>query len=481
VPALRKKHICDCFIRIFFLLSLLLEQKISSSQNLIVNGSMNSAEGENVVAPGWIRYSTSPSNTPDVNDSAGPLNSTVYYVWSGGMPVASPDGGTWQNVFGPEDFMQTISGLTIGTTYNFRYYYASQGITAGSPAPNYIYPFPPSVTITGATGYSNPPAGTLFQWNTYSGALVATSTSITIIASQGNNDAYMAFDGFYLGTTPPPDALIISQALPDTVCNAGNAVFTVEAQNTSSYHWQVNAGSGWTNIADNTQYSGALTNSLSIKNATTEMSNYQYRCYVSGTCCDAYSIPATLNVLPPSAPFISVKATSTDICAGDRVTFSATTTNEGSSPVFQWTKNGAKTGTDSALYSDSTLKNGDVINCILISNNICVVNNRASSNNITIAVKPCIPGFHIPSAFTPNNDGKNDLFRPLLVGNIVQYNFTVYNRWGQVVFQTGQPGKGWDGTVSGVRQNSGVFAWICSYQLQGEKLKTEKGTVMLVR
>ncbi|MFI5188617.1 MAG: gliding motility-associated C-terminal domain-containing protein, partial [Chitinophagales bacterium] len=148
-------------------------------------------------------------------------------------------------------------------------------------------------------------------------------------------------------------------------------------------------------------------------------------------------------------------------------------------PIFQWTKNGINTGTDTNVYSDNNLKNGDVLNCILSSGNTCVTTNLVTSNNVTI--KGCIEGFHVPTAFTPNNDGKNDRFMPLLFGNVKQYKFTIYNRWGQVVFQTGEVGKGWDGTAGGVKLDPTIFAWMCTYQLEGERIKTEKGTVVLVR
>jgi len=101
----------------------------------------------------------------------------------------------------------------------------------------------------------------------------------------------------------------------------------------------------------------------------------------------------------------------------------------------------------------------------------------------TVAVKPkdCMKGFYIPTAFTPNADGKNDVFRPLLFGNVKKYQFTIYNRWGQILFHTTEVGEGWDGTVAGVPQDPNVFVWTCVYQLDGEGTKSEKGTVTLVR
>ena len=108
-------------------------------------------------------------------------------------------------------------------------------------------------------------------------------------------------------------------------------------------------------------------------------------------------------------------------------------------------------------------------------------NNCSGKDSIQIGLEECMSGFYMPSAFTPNQDGKNDLLRPLLFGNVKQYTFTIFNRWGYVVFQTTDRTKGWDGRYIGAQQDSNVFIWTCSYQLEGQKSKMTKGTVVLVR
>ena len=102
-------------------------------------------------------------------------------------------------------------------------------------------------------------------------------------------------------------------------------------------------------------------------------------------------------------------------------------------------------------------------------------------DSVVVKIKDCMEGFFVPSAFTPNNDGKNDIFRPLIFGNVKQYQFTIYNRWGQIVFRTKEIGKGWDGNLGGVLQDPNVFTWTCTYQLEGEGKKSEKGLVTLIR
>gem|GEM_PF-5799223 len=108
-------------------------------------------------------------------------------------------------------------------------------------------------------------------------------------------------------------------------------------------------------------------------------------------------------------------------------------------------------------------------------------NGCVGADSILLTGKQCLIGCYVPNAFTPNNDGKNDTFRPLLYGNVVHYKFTVFNRWGQQVFQSAEPGKGWDGSIQGVLQPAGTFAWYCTYQLQDEPPQQQNGTVLLIR
>jgi gliding motility-associated-like protein len=108
-------------------------------------------------------------------------------------------------------------------------------------------------------------------------------------------------------------------------------------------------------------------------------------------------------------------------------------------------------------------------------------NGCSAKDSIKIFAKDCIEGFSIPTAFTPNSDGKNDEFKPLLFGKVKQYRFAIYNRWGAMIFQTSDPDKPWDGRVGGTIQSTNSFVWSCTYQLEGGVPKTEKGTVILIR
>jgi len=102
-------------------------------------------------------------------------------------------------------------------------------------------------------------------------------------------------------------------------------------------------------------------------------------------------------------------------------------------------------------------------------------------DSTVVIAKECMEGVYIPTAFSPNNDGRNDEFRVLAFGKIQAFELTLYNRWGQVVFRSNDRLKGWDGKVAGHLQDSGTFIWICQYQFEGQSKQSKKGTVMLIR
>ena len=91
------------------------------------------------------------------------------------------------------------------------------------------------------------------------------------------------------------------------------------------------------------------------------------------------------------------------------------------------------------------------------------------------------PELYIPSAFSPNGDGLNDIFYPFPVGiRSINY-FRVFNRWGQLLFSTTTLNKGWDGKLQGVEQPTGVYVFMAQGVDKNGKLITHQGTVALIR
>lgn len=88
---------------------------------------------------------------------------------------------------------------------------------------------------------------------------------------------------------------------------------------------------------------------------------------------------------------------------------------------------------------------------------------------------------YVPSAFTPNADGRNDVLRIIAPGLKQLFYFRIYNRWGQTVFETKDPLKGWDGRINGQLPETGVYVWIMRGVNYLDNVVERKGTVTLIR
>lgn len=87
-----------------------------------------------------------------------------------------------------------------------------------------------------------------------------------------------------------------------------------------------------------------------------------------------------------------------------------------------------------------------------------------------------------PSAFTPNNDGINDVFGPLGgKGAMQNYRLHIFNRWGQVVFETRDPYANWNGRLNGTKSVPGVYSWLAEFNFAGKPATKRSGIVALIR
>jgi gliding motility-associated-like protein len=88
----------------------------------------------------------------------------------------------------------------------------------------------------------------------------------------------------------------------------------------------------------------------------------------------------------------------------------------------------------------------------------------------------------VPSAFTPNGDGRNDYLRPNNAIKASNLEFKIYNRWGQLVFQSKSWEDQWDGKLNGITQAAGVYVWFLRYtHADTGKMVFQKGTTTLIR
>jgi gliding motility-associated-like protein len=103
------------------------------------------------------------------------------------------------------------------------------------------------------------------------------------------------------------------------------------------------------------------------------------------------------------------------------------------------------------------------------------------NGKIRVLVYSTLPDIFMPNAFTPNGDGKNDVYRPILVGMSSLDYFRIFNRWGQEVYATRQNGDGWDGKLSGRPQETGTFVYMVQGTDYTGKVHFRKGTFILIR
>jgi gliding motility-associated-like protein len=101
-------------------------------------------------------------------------------------------------------------------------------------------------------------------------------------------------------------------------------------------------------------------------------------------------------------------------------------------------------------------------------------------SHIIKAVNTC--RIAVPNAFTPNSDGRNDFLYPLNAYKADQLTFRVYNRFGQVIFETRDWTKKWDGTINGRQQPTGTYVWLLQYIDHDTGTPVvKKGTTVLIR
>ncbi len=247
----------------------------------------------------------------------------------------------------------------------------------------------------------------------------ATSNSITITVSSS--------------VTP---AVSIAASPGSTICAGQNTTFTATPTNggsTPSYQWQVNGSNVGTNSA--TYSTTTLTNGQVVTCIMTSSSSC-----ASPTTGNSNAITMTVNATV--TPSVSIAASpGTTICTGQNVTFTATSTNGGTTPSYQWQVNGSTVGTNSATYSTTTLTNGQVVTCFMTSNATCPSPTTANSNSVTMTVNAAVTpsvsivaspgttictGQNVTFTATPTNGGTTPSYQWQVNGSNVGTNSPTY-------------------------------------------------------
>ena len=302
--------------------------------------------------------------------------------------------GVWsvyqQQIYTPDTYYRWMGSISMDDAGNIALCYAKSGSST-------IYP---SLAYTGRL--STDPINTM---------TFAESIAVTGTVSQGGTNrfgdyAHTSLDpdgttiwhtGEYLGGTSanpkrtriysfqfilPTDAIVsvTSSDLDNTICNGASVTFTAVPTNpgtTPIFEWFVNGISTGTNGTTFT---------------TTTLTNGQIvTCVLTSDMPGVTNNPATSNgittiVSLPVTPAISIVGNTT-ICAGLPVSLITSSTNTGSSPLYQWSVNGSNVGASSSSYS-YTPGSGDIVGVTLTSSNTCVTASTAIASPVTITINP---------------------------------------------------------------------------------------------
>jgi gliding motility-associated-like protein len=189
---------------------------------------------------------------------------------------------------------------------------------------------------------------------------------------------------------------------------------------------------------------------------------------------ECYSRPDALDTVNiHDRPEAKIEPLSEDnICSGDSIRVSASTNIAGNS--YEWTP--------WQFFDDGN--NTSVVNAYIeftryIKLRVTNVYGCYNEDSVLVHTKPCCD-ISMPDAFSPNGDGKNDVFRIMDLGRHPLTDFRIFNRWGEIVFDTTDPMQGWDGSHEGVAQDMDVYYYIVKFKCDG-KATTKLGQVTLIR
>ncbi|OSZ82132.1 hypothetical protein CAP35_02365 [Chitinophagaceae bacterium IBVUCB1] len=196
--------------------------------------------------------------------------------------------------------------------------------------------------------------GTNFVNVTNGGVYSGATTPILTLTSVPNTMHSVAYRCEVSGTCPASvtsgQALLFVNSAPTVswqptdmqVCAGSNVVFTTNGTAATivgslSYQWQVNTGSGFTNLVNGAPYSNVTTPNLTITGATIALNNYMYRCVISNSTCLPVATTNAAMLTVNTLPTVTTQPTDKTVCPGSNTNFSISAT--GTNIVYQWQVN----------------------------------------------------------------------------------------------------------------------------------------------
>ena len=147
-------------------------------------------------------------------------------------------------------------------------------------------------------------------------------------------------------------------------------------------------------------------------------------------------------------PFISTLdlGADRDICQGEQLTIDAYTPGA----EYDWStgQHGSSITVDEAGWYSVAIT-GECID---------------AQDSLLVIAGDCPPIINVPNGFTPDGDGMNEVFLPVITGEVEEYDLFVFDRWGEAIFSTHDAHTGWDGRVNGIESQEGVYVWTIRFK-----------------
>jgi gliding motility-associated-like protein len=247
----------------------------------------------------------------------------------------------------------------------------------------------------------------------------------------------------------------VSISAPEYEICAGNTLnLTATAQNAGalpSYQWILNN----TNVGSNSP----------VFTSNNLLNGDQLYCLLTPVipACSTSPVKSnTVTMIVNSLPAVTVSPTDTIVKAGTQLRLNGIVS--GTIGSFHWEPSDKLENSSSLTPMTTALFSNTIYTLNVVSDKGCTAGK-------TVTVKIFEP-LYMPNAFTPNGDGKNDVFRIPPDVSLKLEEFSIYDRWGTKVFSTENISKGWDGIVNGKQQATGVYVYII-------KGTNEKGRIFL--
>ncbi|MDN3655384.1 gliding motility-associated C-terminal domain-containing protein [Ferruginibacter paludis] len=258
------------------------------------------------------------------------------------------------------------------------------------------------------------------------------------------------------------DPIVTIASMPD-VCKGKPVTFTATAQNAGDYtiyQWQVNG-------QNKASYSATYTND--------QLANGDTVSCILSTSIPGCALPVSVlsnkkGIRVKSVPEITFAPPEVSVLSGEPAQLQAVVSGHPGS--VKWTPAGLVVKPQSLLSSTVPLMENTVFTLDVADTNGC-----PTSKELVVKV---IHRIFMPSSFTPNNDGKNDVYRIPPGASLSLQDFSIFDRWGNIVFKTNNITKGWDGTQKGESLATGVYVYLVKGRVLDKPVML-KGTVVLHR